>query len=64
MLSENEKGIFSQEANLPFYASVAPFNDRVDTTAIDELISKIDDEKNNKMANNQTVNPGHGFIGF
>jgi hypothetical protein len=64
MLSDNEKGIFSQEANLPFYASVAPFNDRVDTTAIDELISKIDDEKNNKMANNQTVNQSHGFIGF
>ena len=64
MLSDNEKGIFSQEANLPFYASVAPFNDRVDTTAIDELISKIDEEKNNKMANSQTATQGHGFIGF
>jgi len=63
MLSDNEKGIFSQEANLPFYASVAPFNDRVDTTAIDELINKINDENNN-IASNRTVNQSHEFIGF
>ena len=61
MLSDNEKGIFSQEANLPFYASVAPFNDRVDTTAIDELISKINNEKN---TNNQEPSGQQGFISF
>ena len=63
MLSENEKGIFSQEANIPFYASVAPFNDRVPTDAINELISKIDSERtnNNNVGNN---NQPQGFLGF
>ena len=64
MLSENEKGIFSQEAKMPFYASVMPFNDRKETNALDELISKIESEKKN--SNNGSVNNGQdqSFISF
>jgi len=64
MLTENEKGRFSQEANLPFYASVGPFNDRAATNAIDELISKIDSEKNNLATNTGSNNQSQGFLGF
>ena len=63
MLSDNEKGIFSQEANLPFYASVMPFNDRTDTNALDELINKIEVEKSNSV-NNSVPNNNQTFISF
>ena len=63
MLSDNEKGIFSQEANLPFYASVGPFNDRADTNAIDELITRIENEKNNSV-NNSVPSQNQTFISF
>ena len=63
MLSDNEKGIFSQEANLPFYASVMPFNDRADTNAIDELINRIEDEKI-KSGSNSVPSQNQTFINF
>ena len=63
MLSDNERGIFSQEANLPFFASVMPFNDRKETNALDELINKIEREKNNS-GNNSVPNQNQTFISF
>ena len=63
MLSDNERGIFSQEANLPFFASVMPFNDRKETNALDELINKIEGEKNNS-GNNSVPNQNQTFISF
>lgn len=63
MLSDNEKGIFSQEANLPFYASVGPFNDRAETNAIDELINRIEVEKSNSV-NSSVPNQNQTFISF
>lgn len=63
MLSDNEKGIFSQEANLPFYAAVGPFNDRSETNAIDELITRIENEKNNSV-NNSVPSQNQTFISF
>ena len=65
MLSDNEKGIFSQEANLSFYAAVGPFNDRSETNALDELINKIEAEKNNSVNSGvQNNNQNQSFIGF
>ncbi len=64
MLSDNEKGIFSQEANLPFYATVGPFNDRSETNALDELIMKIEEEKNNSVNNSVQNNQNQSFLGF
>ncbi len=63
MLSDNEKGIFSQEAKIPFYASVSPFNDRKETNALDELIKKIESEKN-KMGNGSVNSQDQSFISF
>ena len=63
MLSDNEKGIFSQEANLPFYAAVGPFNDRSETNVIDELITRIENEKNNSV-NNSVPSQNQTFISF
>ena len=65
MLSDNEKGIFSQEANMPFYATVGPFNDRAETNALDELISKIEEEKKNVVNNNSGVQgQNQSFLSF
>ena len=63
MLSCNERVICSQESNLPFFASVMPFNDRKDTNALDELINKIEGEKNNS-GNNSVPNNNQTFISF
>ena len=65
MLSDNEIGIFSQEANMPFYATVGPFNDRTETNALDELINKLEEEKNNVVNNNSGVQgQNQSFLSF
>ena len=65
MLSDNEKGIFAQEANLSFYATVGPFNDRSETNALDELINKIEAEKNNSVDSGvQNNNQNQSFLSF
>ena len=65
MLSDNEIGIFSQEAKMPFYATVGPFNDRTETNALDGLISKLEEEKNKVVNNNSGVQgQNQSFLGF
>ena len=65
MLSDNEIGIFSQEANMPFYATVGPFNDRTETNALDGLIKKLEEEKSKVVNNNSGVQgQNQSFLSF
>ncbi len=41
LLSGNEIGIFEKEANMKFFATIPPLNDRSSSSSLDELINKL-----------------------